>query len=419
VGRDTRFRFVNHAYEEWFGVSRENIKGCRLEDVIGHEAYAQAKPHLDLVFSGHATSFEAKVPNASGALRDVRATYVPHRGVGGEIEGYFGFVQDITEAKQQAELLTRRERHLSAVLDSVTDCFYAVDSDWCITVFNRAAERYYGLTQEEVLGRQLWDVFPAHLGSVFEQELQRVMQSGAAVTFEARSVVFPDRYIEMRVAPKAGGGLAVAFSDITCRKAQERQRDLLIHELNHRVKNTLAVVQSIAAKSLRDTRVPQDVRGAFEGRLLALAAAHDLLTKESWEAARLRTVVDAALRPFNLEHRIEVSGPDLRLRPQAAVSLTLALHELATNAAKYGALSNKAGIVKVSWDLSSGDAPEFRLVWQERGGPEVTPPERTGFGSRLILKGLTGELGGPVGLDFLPEGVVCTIEAPVGNLQPA
>ena len=166
-------------------------------------------------------------------------------------------------------------------MDSVTDCFYAVDQDWRITVFNRAAERYYRLAKDEVLGRKLWEVFPAHLGSIFEQHLQRVMQDGTPVTFEAQSVVFPDRYIEMRVSPKDGGGLAVAFSDITCRKAQERQRELLINELNHRVKNTLAVVQSIAAKSLHDPRVPQEEREAFEGRLMALAAAHDLLTQES------------------------------------------------------------------------------------------------------------------------------------------
>jgi PAS domain S-box-containing protein len=417
VGRDTRFQFVNRAYEEFFDVSREELKGRHVEGVVGPEAFAQAKPHIDLVFSGQATSFEAKVPRVGGELRDIRATYMPNFGADGEVEGYFAFVQDITKAKQQADLLIQRERRLRAVLDSVTDCFYAVDRDWRITLFNRAAERYYGLSQDEVLGRKLWEVFPAHVGSVFERQLERVMEEREPVTFEAQSVVFPDRFIEMRVSPKEGSGLAVSFSDVTVRKAQERQRELLINELNHRVKNTLAVVQSIAAKSLRDPRVPQGTREAFEGRLMALAAAHDLLTQESWEAARLRTVVEAALRPFDLGARLEVSGPDLRLRPQAAVSLTLGLHELATNAVKYGALSNKTGTVSVAWTLSKGDLPMLRLVWQERGGPEVTAPARSGFGSRLIQKGLAGELGGPVSLDFLPEGLVCTVEAPRASLE--
>jgi two-component sensor histidine kinase len=127
--------------------------------------------------------------------------------------------------------------------------------------------------------------------------------------------------------------------------------------------------------------------------------------------------MESALRPFDLEHRFELSGPDLRIRPQTAVNLTLGLHELATNATKHGALSNKVGSVKVTWSVSKGELPMFRLVWQERGGPEVAPPERSGFGSRLIQKGLSGELGGPVTLDFAPGGLTCTIEAPVANLE--
>ncbi|TNC48591.1 PAS domain S-box protein [Rubellimicrobium rubrum] len=417
VGRDRRFQFVNRAYEEWFGRRREDLIGRSVEEVIGPEASAQARPHLDRVLSGERTSFEAQVPHVSGELRHVRATYVPNIGEDGTVEGYFGFVQDITEAKQQANLLSQRERHLRAVMDSVTDCFYAVDGEWRITLFNRAAEQYYGIGRDAVLGRKLWEAFPAHAGSVFDLQLKRVMEDRVPVTFEARSVVFPDRFIEMRVSPKEGSGLAVAFSDISSRKAQERQRELLINELNHRVKNTLAVVQSIATQSLRDTRVPQDTRAAFEGRLMALAAAHDLLTRESWETAQLGTVVRAALQPFDSEHRFEVSGPDLRLRPQAAVSLTLALHELATNATKYGALSNKSGTVAVTWTVSTDEMPMFHLTWAEQGGPPVTPPTRSGFGSRLIQKGLAGELGGPVTVEFLPDGVVCRIEAPLANLQ--
>lgn len=191
---------------------------------------------------------------------------------------------------------------------------------------------------------------------------------------------------------------------------------MLINELNHRVKNTLAVIQSIAGKTFSDTRDPRASRRAFEGRLMALAAAHDLLTSESWEAAELGSLIKMTLRPFAAEQRLEVSGPDLRVRPQAAVSLSLALHELATNAAKYGALSNDKGRVTIRWTVTRGDLSMFRLVWRERGGPEVIPPPKSGFGSRLITQGLSGELGGPVTLDFAPDGVICAIEAPVGNL---
>jgi two-component sensor histidine kinase len=150
---------------------------------------------------------------------------------------------------------------------------------------------------------------------------------------------------------------------------------------------------------------------------MALASAHDLLTAESWESAQLSSLIRATLRPFAIKDRLEVSGPDLRVRPQAAVSLALALHELATNATKYGALSNETGTIAVRWTVTKGELPLFRLVWKERGGPQVVVPEKSGFGSRLIQKGLAGELGGPVSLDFAPDGVVCTIEAPVANLQ--
>jgi PAS domain S-box-containing protein len=417
VGRDLRFQFVNRAYEEWFGVRRDSLKGRHLEEIVGPEAFAQATQHLDTVFSGQAVSFETRVPHPSGEMHDLQVNYIPNLGPDGVAEGYFGFVQDVTEAKRQADLLAQRERHLRAVMESVTDCFYAVDTEWRITLFNRAAERYYGIGREAVLGRKLWEAFPAHVGSVFEQQLQRVMEERVPVTFEARSVVFLDRFIEMRVSPKDGGGIAVSFSDITCRKANERQRELLIHELNHRVKNSLAVIQSIAAKTFTDSSDPRASRQAFEGRLMALASAHDLLTAESWESAQLSSLIRATLRPFAIEDRLEVSGPDLRVRPQAAVSLALALHELATNATKYGALSNETGTIAVRWTVTKGELPLFRLVWKERGGPQVVVPEKSGFGSRLIQRGLAGELGGPVSLDFAPDGVVCTIEAPVANLQ--
>jgi two-component sensor histidine kinase len=177
------------------------------------------------------------------------------------------------------------------------------------------------------------------------------------------------------------------------------------------------VIQSIAAKTFSDTSDTRASRLAFEGRLMALASAHDLLTSESWGSAKIREVIKTTLRPFAAEHRLDVSGTDLRVRPQAAVSLSLALHELATNAAKYGALSNDAGAVTIRWKVTKGDLPMFQLVWREHGGPAVIPPTRTGFGSRLIRQGLSGELGGPVTLDYAQDGIVCTVEVPVANLQ--
>ncbi|GJE40324.1 sensor histidine kinase [Methylobacterium persicinum] len=207
--------------------------------------------------------------------------------------------------------------------------------------------------------------------------------------------------------------------DITDAKLAEEHLLLLIHELNHRVKNTLATVQSIAAQSLRGLDGPEaeTARAAFEARLLALARVHDVLTKESWEGAELSAVVADAIRPLDggggTVSRFRVSGPPLRLPPRLALSIAMALHELGTNAVKYGALSNEAGTISIDWTVRRGEQTMLLMRWRESGGPPVTKPTRTGFGSRLIERSLARELAGEVNLNYEPTGVVCIIEAPI------
>ena len=205
--------------------------------------------------------------------------------------------------------------------------------------------------------------------------------------------------------------------DITDAKYAEEHLLLLIHELNHRVKNTLATVQSIASQSLRSLEgaEAEAARTAFEARLLALARVHDVLTRESWEGAEIGTVVGDAIRPLDAPEvsRFDVSGPPLRLPPRIALSIAMALHELGTNAVKYGALSKETGRVAITWSIRRDDEVCLTLRWAESGGPSVAKPTRTGFGSRLIERSLARELAGEVNLTFDPAGVVCTIVAPV------
>jgi two-component sensor histidine kinase len=203
-------------------------------------------------------------------------------------------------------------------------------------------------------------------------------------------------------------------------KSQRRQQ-LLINELNHRVKNTLSIIQSIAMQTLRGNLTFPEVRDAFMGRLLALANAHDILTAESWESAELGQVLSQATgmhQEAGLRPRIILAGPEIHLAPSSAVALAMAAHELATNAVKYGALSNDTGHVDISWGLAaSGDAPKLWLQWAEHGGPAVRLPTRKGFGSRLIERGLAGELNGCARINFDPAGLICFIEAPIaGNV---
>ena len=210
--------------------------------------------------------------------------------------------------------------------------------------------------------------------------------------------------------------LAGVSLDITERKRAEERQKLLVNELNHRVKNSLATVQSIAAQTLRSVAAPEFFRDAFETRLVALSHTHDLLTRESWAGASLREVFDVELHALAGEDRVSFTYPcDVRLNPKAAVALGMGIHELTTNASKYGALSIPNGHVAVDWAIEDG---VLRLTWTESGGPPVTPPARRGFGVRLLERGLAAELSGAVELTYDTVGLVCQMALPLRALEP-
>jgi PAS domain S-box-containing protein len=245
----------------------------------------------------------------------------------------------------------------------------------------------------------------------------------------SRPGVFTARHEELLVGIAAQASIGIdnarlyeaAQREIAERRQAEQHRELLINELNHRVKNTLATVQSVAAQTLRKSAVEKETRETFDARLIALSQAHDLLTSESWDSTTLGHVVAMALRPYRAdrEDRFEIAGPEVRLLPKTALTMAMGLHELATNAVKYGALSDPAGVVAIHWRVEDGDAGQrLRLEWTERGGPPVAPPAHKGFGSRLIERGIAAELDGSVKLDYRPGGLVCSVEAPLPEVSP-
>jgi two-component sensor histidine kinase len=205
-------------------------------------------------------------------------------------------------------------------------------------------------------------------------------------------------------------GLAFAVRMATQIARGEMLHNLLIEELNHRVKNTLAVLQSIATQTFRTASRAE--REKFEGRLGALAEAHNLLSEEKWKGAELREVIARVLQPYllNTPERVRMFGPQVPLSPRLAVVLSMIVHEIATNAAKYGALSNDTGTVAVDWEtIEESDGRRLRLIWTEAGGPPVTAPVQRGFGSRLIERSARDQLGGEATVDFLPRGVIYTV----------
>ncbi len=205
-------------------------------------------------------------------------------------------------------------------------------------------------------------------------------------------------------------GLAFAVRMATAIARGEMLHDLLIEELNHRVKNTLAIMQSIATQTFRSASKAE--REKFEGRLGALAEAHNLLSKEKWQGSELQDVIGRVTQPYLLSNpeRMRIFGPHVPLSPRVAVVLSMIVHEIATNAAKYGALSNDTGTVTLDWEIiTEVDKQKLRLIWTEAGGPHVVTPVQHGFGSRLIERSARDQLGGEATVDFLPRGVVYTL----------
>jgi PAS domain S-box-containing protein len=309
-------------------------------------------------------------------------------------------------------------RRLAAIIENSDDAVISKNLDGIIMSWNSGATRLFGYTAQDAIGRPVTMLMPPDRIDEEPGILARIRRGERIEHYDTvrrrkdgnlidiSLSISPIRDAEGRVV-----GASKIARDITDRKRAEQQQQLLVGEIKHRIKNTLATVQAIARQTLQGA--PAEEREAFIARLMALANAHDLLTLERWNRAALRDVVDRALKPFEAKHsaRFLVRGPeDAWLDAQRASLLTMALHELATNAVKYGSLSNGYGIVRLTWELlDEGDAQKIKLNWRELGGPLVLPPERKGFGSFLIERALQGG-GGQSRLDFNPNGLICSLE---------
>ena len=271
---------------------------------------------------------------------------------------------------------------------------------------------WLSLVHPDDSGRVLANLRLSALGEGdYEDEFRVVRPNGDARWVNSKGRVFFDNL-------KRPVYFVGIFQDITARKQAENQQRLLLDELNHRVKNTLATVQSIAAQTQRSSPEPQTFRLAFEGRLLALSKTHDLLTRNSWRDADLQDIAEQELAPYrrDKDDRVTIDGPPVNLPSRHAINFGLVLHELVTNAVKYGALSTTMGHIDLRWSVSSqGEMTEPRLhvFWRESGGPPVEPATRQGFGTRLIRRSIEGELAGSVTVRFAPTGVSYDIAVPL------
>lgn len=310
-------------------------------------------------------------------------------------------------------------RRFSAIIETSEDAVVSKNLDGVITSWNSGAERLFGYTAAEAIGRPVTMLMPPERVDEEPGIIARIRRGERIEHYDTvrRRKDGSAIDISLTVSPiKDSDGTIIGASkiarDISDRKQAEQSQQLLVGEVKHRIKNLLATVQAIARQTLRGA--PVEEREAFVARLMALANAQDLLTLERWNRAPVHEVVNRALRPFEAKHnaRFLTKGPeDIWVDAQRASLLTMALHELATNAVKYGALSNGYGVVSLTWEVKGGedDAQSVRLTWRELGGPLVLPPERKGFGSFLIERALQGG-GGNAKLDFNPNGLICSLE---------
>lgn len=340
----------------------------------------------------------------------------------GKVLGVLCIVSETTERVRASAALRASEesvRRLAAIILSSDDAILSTDLDMRIASWNWGAERLYGYTAEEVVGKPVTLLVPADRPTEEAAIVERISRGERVEPHETKRRRKDGHLIDvlLTVSPvrdehgKIVGASKIAH-DITARKEAERLQRVLMGELKHRVKNVIATVQAIARQTLGSDEAMRPAREAFGARLQSLARAHDLLTRESWDGADLAEVVSETLLPY--EHaRFEIDGPRQRLSPRVVLAMSLALHELATNAAKYGALSVPSGRVTIGWTVDVTNDRRLELRWQEHDGPPVVAPNRRGFGSRLIEDVLAAELQGTVEMHYEPSGLLCKVSAPM------
>jgi PAS domain S-box-containing protein len=419
-----RYSFANMHYDYLFGrPAREMLGGgwkavIHPEDLDGYERVFQSAFEARRPFST-----EVRVLDREGRVRWLRCEGVPRLDDAHRFLGYTGCKIDITDAKDHESALQESREQFAAIFNQASVGLAEGDLKGRLTRANDRFCEIVGRPREEVLSMSVRDLThpqdtPRHVAM-----FKRAVETGAPFEIEKRyvrpdgSVVWVHNSMTIvRDAEGRGRTALAAVLDITERKRLEEHRELLVNELNHRVKNTLATVQSIASQTLRNSLSPGQAQDDLEQRLIALSRAHDILTRESWEGASIQEVIAGAVEPYRHQNegRFRIKGPDVRLPPRMALALAMALQELITNALKYGALSTQDGEVRIGWIIDRTRSPaRLELRWQEVGGPPVTPPSRRGFGSRLIQRSLAQDLEGQVDLNYAPSGVICTVAAPL------
>jgi PAS domain S-box-containing protein len=372
---------------------------------------------------------EARYRSHEGVYRWHLIQGAPIHSPNGEFKGWVGTSVDIHDLKETEDALRKSEEQLRLALQAAKMGSWSWDSATNVLNLSDQAAEIVGLptlsviTPEELQKR----VHPGDLPRMIEAR-NKAIESGLPYSVQYRMQRFNDDAM-IWVASQGQGSTAEdgtitstgILQNITESKQAEERQQLLIRELHHRVKNTLATVQAIVGSTARTASSIDEFYQGFVGRIVSLARTHNLLTEDLWQKAALEDLVQTELGPYEDEarNRIVVEGPHVELPSEAAVPIGMAIHELTTNAAKHGALSTFGGQVEVRWRLEPGDErPVLHFTWTEHGGPRVNAPTRQGFGSRLLQRVLATQLQADVSMDFPEEGLRFTMTMPIPGAPP-
>ena len=417
-------REANDLSLEWCGYTKEQVLERPFWDTPWWRGSDEVKARIRLATeqaaAGHVFREELRCWLADGTERILDFSLHPVRDRSGMVAFLHPTGIDITDRKRiEADLREREQRlrYLASIVESSDDAIVSKNLDGIITSWNRGAERVFGYTAEEAVGQPITIVIPENRQSEEREILTRIRRGERLDHFETvrqrkhGSLIV----VSLTISPvKDAEGRIVGASkiarDITEQKRAQEQIATLAREAEHRGKNLLANVQAAVNLSRSDT--VEGLRQAIEGRIRSLASVHSLFVESRWIGAELSTIVSNELAPYSETDgsRVRIWGPPLLLDPNAAQAVAITLHELATNAAKYGALSAANGQVELEW--SQGSDGRLSLRWKETGGPAVQEPTRRGFGRR-VMEQLIAQQGGRAHFDWRPEGLVCEMILPV------
>jgi PAS domain S-box-containing protein len=309
---------------------------------------------------------------------------------------------------------------MRSLLAASDDCIKVIDLDGKLSFMSEGGQRVMEVSDFNAIKGCPWPDFWADEGNADAKFAIEEARAGRSYRFQgiANTAAGNPRFWDVQVGPIIGPdgkpeAILSVSRDITVIKEGEQRQRLLALELKHRMKNTVAIIQAIANQTIRGGLEVNAIKEAFAARLNTMASAQDILTQTVWARASLRYLVEESLKGHSDLSRFRIEGPPVELSSKTALAMALALHELATNATKYGALARDSGRIDVTWSVLDG---EFKFEWRESGGPPVASPTRRGFGSRMIEQALAGYFSGAAGMDYQPTGVIFSLRGPIEAL---